>query len=407
MRDPYQVLGVLPGAPDEEVKRAFRRLAKELHPDLHPNDANADRAFRDITRAYQTLSDPRSRVAYEAAFTSHHRSLRRPGLQARAATTIATFALTVCSVSAAVLWQDLVEALLPTRSAPHDGARAVTSEAVTSASQDSSSRAAPENGGTLASENANVLAEPSRSVAAALDPSSGGEFATGTLSQKRSADPAPLASTDPASTGLPPRPPDDADKGAVAAPTQRPGTAPSRDDGREQLRPALSAARSWVSYRNAAFGFALQYPGDVFVSEPSQSDGGRRFLSHDGRARLVISAAVNTSGITLAKHRRSLVEDHYKGATFDYAPLRSTWFVLSGTVGDEIFYQRVTFSCDRRAFHAWKLVYPVADRTFYDGIVEAIHRRYRHGNGAGGRCEETNGQMSQVSRPNEQAVAPQ
>src|SRR5262245_2830956 len=406
MRDPYQVLGVLPGAPDEEVKRAFRRLAKELHPDLHPNDANADRAFRDITRAYQTLSDPRSRVAFEAAFTSHHRSLRRLGLQARAATTIATFALTVCSVSAAVLWQDLVEALLPARSAPHNGARAVTSEAVTSVSQDSSSRAAPENGGTLASENANVLAEPSRSVAAALDRSSGGEFASWPLSQTRPADPAPRTSTDAASTGLPLRPPDE-DKGAVAAPTQRPGTAPSRDDGSQQLRPPPSAARSWVSYRNAAFGFALQYPGDVFVSEPAQSDGGRRFLSHDGRARLVISAAVNTSGITVSRHRRSLVEGHYKGATFDYAPQRSTWFVLSGTVGDDIFYQRVTFSCDRRAFHAWKLVYPVADRAFYDGIVEAIHRRYRHGNGAGGRCEETNEQMSQVSRPSEQAVAPQ
>jgi DnaJ domain len=408
MRDPYQVLGVLPGAPDEDVKRAFRRLAKQLHPDLHPNNANADRAFRDITRAYQTLSDPRSRVAYEAAFTSHHRTLRPLAFRARAATTAATFAVTVCAVSAAVLWQDLVDALLPARSAPYNGARALTADmdaAVTSASQEGSAQTAPKNGGMLASENANLQAEPLRSVAAALDRSSGGAFATWPLPHPRSADPAPP--TDPAGTGLPLEPPDDADKEAVAAPTQRPGTAPTRDDGGQQQRPAHSAARSWVSYRNAAFGFALQYPGAVFVPEPSQSDGGRSFLSRDGRARLVISAAVNASGITVAKHRRSLVEDHYKGATFDYAPQRSTWFVLSGTVGDEIFYQRVTFSCDRRAFHGWKLVYPVAERTFYDGIVEAIHRRYRHGNGAGGRCEETNEQMSQVSRPNEPAVAPQ
>src|SRR5262245_52085415 len=115
MRDPYQVLGVLPGAPDEEVKRAFRRLAKQLHPDLHPNDANADRAFRDITRAYQTLSDPRSREAHDAAYTSRPRPPRRLGFRARAATSVAAFALTVCSVSAAVLWQDLVEVLLPAR----------------------------------------------------------------------------------------------------------------------------------------------------------------------------------------------------------------------------------------------------------------------------------------------------
>ena len=410
MRDPFQVLGVLPGAPDEEVKHAFRRLAKQLHPDLHPNDANADRAFREITRAYQTLSDPRSRQAYKAASTSHHRSSRRLGLRARAATTVATFALTVCSVSAAVLWQDFVAALLPIRSAPHEEARALTSdkdEAVASASREGSSQAVVESGGMLVSENANVQAEPSFSVAAALDRSSGGEFAKRSLLQARSADPGPLASTDPASTGHPLPPPDDADIGAVPVPTGRPGTAPTSVDGKQQVPPAPNAAGGWVSYHNAAFGFALQYPGDVFVLDPSQSDGGRSFLSRDGRARLVISAAVNTSGITVAKHRQSLVEAHYKGATFDYAPQRRTWFVLSGTVGDKIFYQRVTFACDRRAFHGWKLVYPVAERTFYDGIVEAVHRRYRHGNGAGGRCEEPIRQTSQVSRPDEQTIAPQ
>jgi len=411
MRDPYQLLGVLPGAPDEEVKHAFRRLAKQLHPDLHPNDANADRAFRDVTWAYQTLSDPRSREVYEAAFTSNHRSARRHGFRARAATTVATFALTVCSISAAVLWQDFVEAPLAERSVPHEEARALASdnndEAVASASQEGSSQAAVKSGGTLVSENANVQAEPSLSVAAVLDRSSGGEIATQTLLQGKSADPGPLASTDQASTGLPLPPPDDADKGAVSVPTELPGTAPTSVDGRQQVPSAPSAARSWVSYRNAAFGFALLYPGDVFVSEASQPDGGRSFLSRNGHARLVVSAAVNTSGITLAKHRQSLVEGHYKDATFDYAPLRSTWFVLSGTVGDEIFYQRVTFPCDRRTFHSWKLVYPVTERTFYDRIVEAVHRRYRHGNGAGGRCDGPIRQTSQASRPDKQAVAPQ
>src|SRR5262245_37323584 len=292
MRDPYQLLGVLPGAPDEEVKHAFRRLAKQLHPDLHPNDANADRAFRDVTWAYQTLSDPRSREAYEAAFTSHHRSARRHGFRARAATTVATFALTVCSVSAAMLWQDFVEALLPARSVPHEEARVLASdnhdEAVASASQEGSSQAAVKSGGTLVNENANVQAEPSLSVAAVLDRSSGGEIATQSLLQGKSADPGPLASTDPASTGLPLPQPDETNKRAVPVPTEPPATAPTSVDGKQQVPPAPSAARSWVSYRNATFGFALQYPGDVFVSGPSQSDGGRSFLSRDGRARLVI-----------------------------------------------------------------------------------------------------------------------
>src|SRR5262245_48544595 len=400
MRDPYQVLGVLPGAPAEEVKRAFRRLAKQLHPDLHPNDANADRAFRDITRAYQTLSDPRLREAYDAAFTSRQLSPRRRGFRATAVTSVVAFALTVCSVSAAVLWQDLVEVLLRARLAPHNQARAPTSDKREAAA--SQEGATVKSDAMLARENASVQAKPSLSVAAV----SGDEFATWPLPQVGT-DPGPLASTDAASTGLPSRPHHDADKGAVSALTDRPGSAPTSVDGRQQVPPAPSAVRSWVSYRNAAFGFALLYPGDVFVSEASQPDGGRSFLSRDGHARLVVSAAVNTSGITLAKHRQSLVEGHYKDATFDYAPQRSTWFVLSGTVGDEIFYQRVTFPCDRRTFHSWKLVYPVTERTFYDRIVEAVHRRYRHGNGAGERCEGPIRQTSQASRPDKQAVAPQ
>jgi tetratricopeptide (TPR) repeat protein len=55
MRDLYEVLGVGAGAPDEEIKAAFRRLAKQLHPDLHPGDAEAagdyDRAIDDCSEA--------------------------------------------------------------------------------------------------------------------------------------------------------------------------------------------------------------------------------------------------------------------------------------------------------------------------------------------------------------------
>src|SRR5262249_27267053 len=99
---------------------------------------------------------------------------------------------------------------------------------------------------------------------------------------------------------------------------------------------------------------------------------------------LVISASIN--GITLAAHRRSLMSGPYRDAAFDYTPRSAHWFVLSGTMGDEIFYERVTFSCDRRTVHGWKLVYPVGERGFYDRVVEEVHRRYSHGNGVGGRC---------------------
>jgi hypothetical protein len=110
------------------------------------------------------------------------------------------------------------------------------------------------------------------------------------------------------------------------------------------------------------------------------------FRTRDGRASLSISAAITAS--TLAAHRRWLVNGPYRGAAFDYTPRRAYWFVLSGTLAGSIFYQRVTVSCDRRTVHSWKLVYPVAERDLFDPVVEEIHRRYTHSNGAGARCGE-------------------
>ena len=44
-----------------------------------------------------------------------------------------------------------------------------------------------------------------------------------------------------------------------------------------------------------------------------------------------------------------------------------------------MFYERVSFSCDRRSVHGWLLTYPIAERQFYDAIVEDMHRSYRYG----------------------------
>lgn len=58
MIDPYKVLGVSPGASQEEVKKAYRKKAKESHPDLHPNDPEAVRKMNEINEAYDMLQHP-------------------------------------------------------------------------------------------------------------------------------------------------------------------------------------------------------------------------------------------------------------------------------------------------------------------------------------------------------------
>ncbi len=67
MRDPYAVLGLDPSANDAEIKRAFRMRAKALHPDNNPDDPLAEAAFRDLTEAYATLTDPTLRAIIDQA----------------------------------------------------------------------------------------------------------------------------------------------------------------------------------------------------------------------------------------------------------------------------------------------------------------------------------------------------
>src|SRR5438046_10617659 len=64
-RDYYEILGVARSAKEEEIKKTYRKLARKYHPDLNPNNKQAEEKFKEIQEAYEVLSDAEKRRKYD------------------------------------------------------------------------------------------------------------------------------------------------------------------------------------------------------------------------------------------------------------------------------------------------------------------------------------------------------
>ena len=82
-RDYYEVLGLKKGASAEDIKKSFRKLVMQHHPDRNPNDKQADHKFKELNEAYDVLKDDQKRAAYDrfghAAFEQGRGGGQHPG----------------------------------------------------------------------------------------------------------------------------------------------------------------------------------------------------------------------------------------------------------------------------------------------------------------------------------------
>lgn len=72
-KDYYKILGVTKSADEKEIKRAYRRLARQYHPDKNPGNQAAENKFKDINEAYEVLGDPQNRSKYDQLGHNYHR----------------------------------------------------------------------------------------------------------------------------------------------------------------------------------------------------------------------------------------------------------------------------------------------------------------------------------------------
>ena len=143
--------------------------------------------------------------------------------------------------------------------------------------------------------------------------------------------------------------------------------------------PAL--AQSWKTYRNARFGTTIEYPDQFRGGRPPENGGGLAFSSSDG-AKFVVYGSHNALEHDLAGLETDTLEGRDAGERITYQDRGANWFVISGTRGNDEFYERYLLSHGGKIVNGFVMTYPARLRTAYDPIVTRMSRSFRAGRGA-------------------------
>lgn len=140
------------------------------------------------------------------------------------------------------------------------------------------------------------------------------------------------------------------------------------------------AGDAWLTYHNDRYGTTIDYP-DRFKPQPAPAnDDGREFKSADG-ADFLVAASYNALDFDLGKYQGFILENLDPAAVVTYQAHGVDWFVISGTKGDAVFYQRHVLSHGAQMTEQLVMSYPAALRVSYDPIVARMAKSFRSGRG--------------------------
>ena len=156
-------------------------------------------------------------------------------------------------------------------------------------------------------------------------------------------------------------------------------------------------ASGWQTYANARFGTVIEYPADVFLPQPPPENGdGRTFVSPDGSATFFVFGQHNYDDLDAA----AMMERDRGLGGYDRVTYQQTgkgWYVLSGYVGNDIFYRKALIDRESGLVHVFGITYPAAARERFDSIVTRMAKSFGAGADLAGNQPSADATRPEVS----------
>ena len=143
---------------------------------------------------------------------------------------------------------------------------------------------------------------------------------------------------------------------------------------------SLASKERWIEQRDPQFGYNYSYPEALFASVAGDGKPGFHYLAANASdAKFLVGAWDNRDGATPEHFKRWMIANAGGYEEITYQPRGRSWFVLSGYRGDQIYYEKVMFSCGERIVNILAIAYPVAERDQFDPVVERMEDRFSTG----------------------------